>query len=118
MAQRHDLTWHELLHMPHERGGIVDPLRPRVDVTALAVALTMASEVDRVSRHLEFRHAAREALVAARVFTQAVDDREGDRGVRYRPATVGEPGAVRRGQEAGAGGHTIRRQGGRSLSGS
>lgn len=84
-------------------------------MAAPAWASPMAAEVERVSRHSERRHPAREALVATPVLAEAVHDREGDRRSGDRPAPVREPGSVGRANEVLALGETLSGQGDRSL---
>src|SRR5438552_17122784 len=92
MPQRDDLTGHLLFHVADESRGVVDPLRPRVDVAALPVAVAMPAKVDGVRGHPMPGHPARESFVAAAVLAKAVDDSEGDRSEERRVGKGGRAG--------------------------
>src|SRR4029077_20299477 len=107
-----------VLDLFDEGCGVVDPLRPRVDVTAPPRALTVAAKVDRVGRHAMRGHSAGEALVPAAVLAVTVDDRESEGSVRERPRSKGQPGSVGRGEGTLGGFRGLRRQGDRIRGGS
>src|SRR5438067_2837809 len=86
----------------HQRGGILHPLRPALDMTARPLALAHPAEVHREGRELPFGHGAREALVAAGVLAQAVDHGEGGPRRRHLPGPPKKVGAVQRPQPADA----------------
>ena len=115
MPQRDDLTGHLLFHVADEGRGVVDPLRPRVDVAALPVAVAMPAKVDGVRGHPMPGHPARESFVAAAVLAKAVDDSEGDLGVCKRPHPIRQLGSVGRVEVVFCGQGALRRQDGRTL---
>ena len=94
MSDGHHLAIDYCADMFDERGCVVGPLGPRVDVASLARTLAVSSQVDRKSAHPVLGHASSEAFVPAGVLTEAVHDRERDRTARDRPRPVRQRRAV------------------------
>src|SRR5207248_4902325 len=78
VPDRHDLTLCLPLNMLDELRGVVDELRPVVQVAALSVALAVAPQVHCVGRHPESGHAVGESLISAAVLAESVDHRKSD----------------------------------------
>ena len=88
MSERHHLALNDRGNVFDECQDVIGPLRPRVDVPALARALAVAAKVNSESSHAVVRHALGESLVPPRMLSEAVHHSERD-----GCASVG-PGAV------------------------
>src|SRR4051812_34446464 len=69
VADRNDLAGGLAFDICDKSGGIVYPLRPRVDVAALPSTVAVTTHVNGVGGHLEPSHAAGESLVSPAVLT-------------------------------------------------
>src|SRR4029077_16105743 len=105
------------LDLAHEGADVLDPLRPRIDVAALALALAVPAQVEGEGTHPPLCHRGREVLVAACVLTQPVCDGKRDRSAGLWPRAKGEPRAVA-GGDGSAGGGGFSHRDGRSREGS
>src|SRR5919201_594575 len=116
MAERDDLALGLGLDVGDERGGLLEPLRPAVDVATLALAPAMTAQVDGVGGHAVRGHAAGEAFVATCMLAESMHDHEGDRSAGEGPGPIGKPRAVGGVDKAfGADRRRFRRQGARIL---
>src|SRR5256885_17232795 len=98
MPERDDLTRHLPFHLADEGRGVIDPLRPRIDVATLPGAPAVPAKVEGVGGHLKPGHPASETLVAPAVLAKAVDYGKGDLGAGNRPHAERKPGSVGRGE--------------------
>src|SRR5712692_577626 len=89
MSDGHDLSAGDRLDVADKRRDVVDPLRPRVDVTTLPWTFAVAAQVDGVGAHTEVRHSLCEPLITAGVLAKSVHDSERD-SAGLRPGAIGE----------------------------
>src|SRR6202171_1339990 len=118
MAEGYNFRSGSGLDVPDKHGHVVGPLRPRIDVTPLARAVAVTSQVHRVGAHTVLGHAVGEPLVAAGVLTEAVHHGECDVGVLLWPSAVGQLCAVGGDDFARDCGRELSCQGGPNLCGS
>src|SRR5712692_1935762 len=118
MSDRHDLSARDALDVCHERGHILSPLRPSVNVPASARALAVAAEIHCKGPEPIPGHSLRETLVPSRVVAKSVHDGKRQLSTGFGPRSVREPGSVGGLDGPLASESTLSRQGARSLSGS